>query len=132
VLIDIDHFKRINDTYGHPAGDAVLRGLAEHIAPQLRAADKLGRYGGEEMLAIMPGLTPMSLVAVLERLRASIAGYTILHQGSSLSVTASFGVTWMCSESDNVAALIDRSDAALYTAKHNGRDRISYLAPLVA
>jgi diguanylate cyclase (GGDEF)-like protein len=132
VLIDIDHFKRVNDTYGHPAGDAVLRGLAQHIASQLRETDFLGRYGGEEMLAIMPGLAHASPVAVLERLRVSIAKLAILHLGISLSVTASLGVAWMYDDSDTIEALIERSDAALYAAKHGGRDRISYVAPLAA
>jgi diguanylate cyclase (GGDEF)-like protein len=131
VMIDIDHFKHINDTHGHLAGDKVLRALADLIPTKLRASDILGRYGGEEMLAIMPGLISSSPVAVLERLRASIASHTVMHEGLALSVTASFGVTWFRG-TDTLESFVGRADAALYAAKHAGRDRISYATPLAA
>jgi len=132
AMIDIDHFKHINDTYGHLTGDKVLRALADLIPTQLRASDLLGRYGGEEMLVIMPGLISSSPVAVLERLRLLIASHTVMHEGVALSVTASFGVTWFRSSSDTLDALVGRADAALYAAKHAGRDRISYVIPRAA
>jgi len=132
VMIDIDHFKRINDTYGHLTGDKVLRELANLVAAALRTSDVLGRYGGEEMLAIMPGLISSSPVAVLERLRLSIASQRVMHEGIALSVTASFGVTWFRANTDTLDALVGRADAALYAAKRAGRDRISYVTPLAA
>jgi diguanylate cyclase (GGDEF)-like protein len=132
ALIDIDHFKKINDSFGHAAGDAVLCGLAAQLAGQMRATDRLGRYGGEEMLAILPGLPPESPSLVVERLRAAIAAWRTVHNGVELSATASFGVAWLQPPADTPEALIERADAALYAAKHGGRNRVSYAAPLAA
>jgi diguanylate cyclase (GGDEF)-like protein len=131
VIIDLDHFKRINDTYGHAVGDAVLRTIGPYLEQQVRSIDSIGRYGGEELLMVMPGLQEAYPATVIERLRASFAKLRIPAYPDELHVTASFGVAWLRGEADTASLLLERADQALYEAKRAGRDQVIY-APLRA
>lgn len=131
LFIDIDHFKRINDTHGHQIGDEVLREVAARIKAELRLSDALGRFGGEEFVALLIDATLADAQTVAERIRMGIAEPKILmSNGDKLSVTASLGVaTLSAPEShetlDHVAhAFIARADQALYKAKSDGRNRV--------
>ena len=126
ALIDIDHFKRVNDTMGHLTGDAVLRSMAEHITKQIRAGDSLGRYGGEELLLVLPDTAPQKPFLPIERLQRTVAKIPFIHEGTRFHVTASFGVAWFAPGRDSIENLIGRADQALYVAKDRGRDRVEY------
>jgi diguanylate cyclase (GGDEF)-like protein len=128
ALIDIDHFKRINDTFGHLAGDEVLRTLGAQLSRRIREGDALGRYGGEELLLIVPGSPPHRPFLPIERLRQLIAEIPFSYNSSQIRVTASVGVAWLVSASDTLEDLVARADAALYAAKDAGRDRVQYAA----
>jgi diguanylate cyclase (GGDEF)-like protein len=121
-MLDIDHFKHVNDTYGHSAGDAVLRAVVQRVLSVMRPYDTFGRFGGEEFLVIVPGLTPEELRDVLERVREAIARSPIVVDAHELSVTASLGGATR--DKDTADALIARADDALYAAKDQGRDRV--------
>ncbi len=125
VLIDLDHFKRVNDTYGHAAGDEVLRVVAKRLLRNVRGFDTAARFGGEEFVVAMPD-TPLDVAfAVADRIRMKIAEEPIrLPDGTDLSVTLSAGVAESVLPNESAADLIDRADKALYMAKHDGRDRI--------
>ncbi len=124
LLADCDQFKQVNDTYGHPAGDAVLIDLARLLQSNIRATDTLGRWGGEEFLAILPetGLDNASQLA--EKLRATISAYVFPAVGHK---TASFGIAQIRPD-ENIKDLVARADQALYLAKANGRNRVEALA----
>ena len=124
ALIDLDWFKRINDAYGHPTGDEVLRTFAITMFANVRAIDRFGRYGGEEFLLVLPDTTQQSAVGMLDRLRAIIAELEWSAFSAGMSVTMSAGVTVLHGNenSDNVLA---RADSALYAAKAQGRNRIN-------
>ncbi len=126
VMADLDSFKRINDHHGHVVGDAVLRECAARIKSITRPNDMVGRYGGEELLILMPGLQPAGLKQRMEQLRASIAGEPVLHQQLAVNVSCSFGVTWFTGDSCTLESLISVADSALYKAKQNGRNRVEY------
>lgn len=128
ALIDIDHFKRVNDTHGHQAGDEVLRTLGARLSVELRNGDALGRYGGEELLLVLPNASPQTPFQPLERLRQAIGSTPISHKSCLIKVTASFGVAWFVPAADRIENLIGRADAALYEAKFGGRDRVEYAA----
>ena len=128
AIIDIDHFKRINDTRGHLAGDEVLRTLGAKLMSRVRATDSLGRYGGEEFLLVVPGAPTQTPFLPLERLQRAVAEIPFSYSGSDIKVTASFGVAWLNAESDTTELLLGRADAALYSAKHAGRNRVEYAA----
>lgn len=121
-LIDIDHFKRINDTYGHPAGDAVLAKVSEVMRGELRDAVCVARYGGEEFAVLW--LTPLEEAAeALDRLREKVAGIPFEHDSNVIPVTLSGGAAHTEAD-DRIEALVRRSDEALYAAKLSGRNRI--------
>ncbi|MDQ5820624.1 MAG: GGDEF domain-containing protein [Actinomycetota bacterium] len=124
VLADLDDFKALNDRYGHPAGDAVLRAFAGILEETLREADVAGRWGGEEFLLLLPGTDASGGMLLAERIRATLAGRAILTpDGAAVRVTSSFGLTTHVpglSEIELVAA----ADAALYAAKRAGKDRV--------
>lgn len=125
ALIDLDHFKRINDEHGHPVGDRVLCAAAHHLQAALRAGDFVARWGGEEFLVLLPGTAEAEAMAVAERLRAAIAHSPSLLAAAGSQVTASFGVaTWTAADGhfEDLAGLLQRADEALYAAKHAGRD----------
>jgi len=123
IELDIDHFKRVNDTYGHPAGDAVLREVAGRITSALREYDVAGRIGGEEFLVVAPEMDADSLAALAERLRASTKGAPIAHGTDRIVVTTSVGAT-LSRPNDTPETLFARADEALYAAKAAGRNRV--------
>jgi len=120
ILIDIDHFKRVNDTYGHGVGDNVLVGMAEIMRECTREADSLARYGGEEFVMVCRHSGLAGCVATAEKLREEIAAHVFPGVGQ---VTASFGAA-TCHEADDAASLLGRADTALYRAKAAGRNRV--------
>jgi len=121
VMLGIDHFKRVNDTHGHLAGDRVIRQVASLLACGLRQAALLGRYGGEEFCILLTGIDQEHLAMILERLRSTVESTSILHEDLSISVTISLGATLELT--DSLQAMIDRADACLYRAKQGGRNR---------
>jgi diguanylate cyclase (GGDEF)-like protein len=128
-MIDIDHFKRVNDTWGHPTGDALLRAVSKACAEVLRATDHLGRVGGEEFLAVMPETGISEAIACAERMRAAVAALRLATPRGEVRCTISVGVATLAPGHADIAALVAAADAALYLAKANGRDRVE-LAPL--
>jgi two-component system cell cycle response regulator len=124
VLADLDHFKTVNDTYGHFAGDAVLREFTRRMAGAMRSYDSMGRYGGEEFLVVLPGCDDLCTASQSERMRVALSGEPMMINEQSHPVTASFGATcWRPGMSLNPEALIRAADDALYMAKNQGRDR---------
>ena len=127
VLADLDHFKLINDTHGHPVGDAVLRETAKRMAIPIRPYDALGRYGGEEFLIVLPGCGLTNAAKVAERIRCCIAAEPISTSAGALAVSASFGVAASDkTESLDINAIIETADQALYRAKREGRNRVAF------
>ena len=124
VLVDIDHFKRVNDTWGHEAGDAVLRQVARVLQDGVRSVDICVRYGGEEIALLLAQTDSEHAVEVAERLRARIAAQPLLHNGAAIPVTASFGVATYPETVKVRDQLFPASDKALYIAKHEGRNRV--------
>jgi diguanylate cyclase (GGDEF)-like protein len=123
IMLDIDHFKAINDTFGHAAGDAVLRGFATRLGLFLRAEDVGARWGGEEFLIVLPFTDLEGATAVAERLRAALADEPFLiPNGEAITVTLSGGCA-SCRDADS-ERLVREADAALYEAKYSGRNRI--------
>jgi two-component system, cell cycle response regulator len=128
VLFDIDHFKRVNDTFGHLVGDDVIRGVATRSSSQIRRYDTLGRYGGEEFLLIAPECGAEQAASLAERMRRAICGRLFVSGISSIAVTASFGVASTDQRYRDVRALLEAADEALYMAKRAGRNG-TQLAP---
>lgn len=124
IMADIDHFKSINDTLGHPAGDATLVEFTRRIADSLREGDQLGRYGGEEFLVLLPGAAPDAAQNAAERLRNAIAGSAFKIGAEERTITASFGVAVSIYANDTPASVIAAADRALYGAKESGRNRV--------
>ena len=124
LLIDIDHFKKFNDTWGHQLGDLVLQEVAQIIKSCSRSTDLVARYGGEEMAVILPNTNKDSVKEIAERIRNSIANHIIQHEGQTLTVTISVGLAMYNSEVKDKDELIRQADAALYKAKHNGRNQV--------
>jgi two-component system, cell cycle response regulator len=126
LLIDVDHFKRVNDTYGHDVGDEVLREFAVRLASNVRAVDLACRHGGEEFVVIMPDTRMDDALRIAERLRASVSGSPFRVAGAEqpLTVTISVGVAVTAGEGDTPEALIKRADAAVYQAKREGRNQV--------
>ncbi|HYM53646.1 MAG TPA: diguanylate cyclase [Candidatus Dormibacteraeota bacterium] len=124
AFIDIDRFKPVNDTYGHNAGDAVLRQIASLIADNVRASDLFGRYGGEEFMLILPETTPAEAVVLAEKLRTLVMQQPLVIAGKQqLQLTISSGVAGEIGSQLQVDALVDQADAAMYAAKSLGRNR---------
>lgn len=128
LMLDIDHFKQVNDTHGHAAGDLALRALAARLQLELRAEDVLARYGGEEFVVIARELDPEQGLAFAERLRSQIQAMVLeLPEGGQLKVTISVGLACLREHGDTDAkGMVARADAALYRAKARGRNRVEF------
>lgn len=124
IMLDIDHFKQVNDIYSHAVGDQVLRALAETCRANLREVDLLGRYGGEEFAILLPETDVQGAEQVAERLRHEIASAPVMTRRGPITVTVSLGVTGALNGSSELAVLLDRADTAMYAAKQAGRDRV--------
>ena len=128
VMLDLDHFKQVNDRYGHAAGDNVIRSLANLLRQRLRRVDSLGRYGGEEFVAVLPNCTAEQARQVFDEIRLRFAALSFNAGARSFSVSLSAGI----SETDGHTApgmLLEQADQALYVAKHNGRNQVRIAAP---
>jgi diguanylate cyclase (GGDEF)-like protein len=133
VMIDIDHFKSVNDQYGHMVGDQVLREVARRLTDSIRPYDTVGRYGGEEFLLIMPDFDALQDMIRLEAIHDAICVEPIPLSHGRVKITCSFGVSVMHeNEIDGWEEFLDRADKALYRAKHGGRNRIAYDIPSVS
>ncbi len=129
LLFDLDHFKRVNDQYGHQAGDQMLIEVSALVREQLRDSDLLSRYGGEEFLVIAPNTGPAEAALLAERLRGSIEATVFLEDHEELAehglqATVSIGLASFSNDSDNEEVLIGNADRNLYRAKHEGRNRV--------
>jgi len=122
LLFDLDHFKLVNDTHGHPAGDAVLRAFADRMHAELRLGDTSGRWGGEEFLVILPRTDIDGGLEVSERIRAATEAEPVVVGGSSISVTVSGGCA--LGPGNSIVALVDLADSCMYQAKVAGRNQI--------
>jgi diguanylate cyclase (GGDEF)-like protein len=123
-MIDIDHFKRVNDTFGHGAGDEVLKGVVGTIKTLLRDGDLFARIGGEELVVLMPDTGLDAARRVAERLRAAIEAERYPLPDNSVTITASIGLALTPFPPEPLPALLDRADRALYAAKAAGRNRV--------
>lgn len=126
LQLDLDRFKRINDQYGHAAGDAVLVAFASCLKAQLRESDLLARTGGEEFLVYTPNVTEAVARSIAERLRASVEQLQIVEDGTPLPVSTSIGVAWVPDGSAPAEACLARADEMLYEAKRDGRNRVAF------
>ena len=132
MFLDIDHFKAINDSHGHAGGDRCLQAVAERISAELRSGDYLGRWGGEEFVALLPGSSIDDARYVSERVRSSIAAVPVALDERTVAITISIGIAVFDPLRDDAAALTARADAALYRAKQAGRNRVEATAEAVA
>jgi diguanylate cyclase (GGDEF)-like protein len=131
IMIDVDHFKRVNDTYGHSIGDQVLKQIASLAETTLRPCDLFGRLGGEEFALLMPETSGAAALVVAERLRNTIAEHPMtLHGGGTIHVTASFGVAELSASFNTLTAWLERADTMLYAAKSGGRNRTQLAEPM--
>jgi two-component system cell cycle response regulator len=132
LIVDLDRFKRINDTFGHPAGDAVLREAARRMKAAVRRYDAVGRYGGEEFLIVLPGCGLSDAASQAERIREAVSAEPFRFGATTLPVTCSIGLTSRGAPSPSDAgALIREADSALYRAKDNGRNRVEIAEPVL-
>jgi two-component system cell cycle response regulator len=133
LLFDIDHFKQVNDTYGHPAGDDVLRELASRTMNSVRSVDLVARLGGEEFVVVMPETDLAIAAGVAERLRLAVAREPFVFgaDGRTLSVTISIGITAAAASNDDRDLMLKRADEALYTAKTRGRNCLIVRSPIM-
>ncbi len=122
LLLDIDFFKKVNDTYGHGGGDEALKRFVEGCGTALRPNDLLGRFGGEEFVVLLPETNPYVAVSIAERLRTAVEALTITHDGTSFRITVSCGVAAVAA--DGLDGALSRADIALYEAKQKGRNRV--------
>jgi diguanylate cyclase (GGDEF)-like protein len=135
LMADVDHFKSINDTYGHRAGDEVLRELARLLSEKLRSIDKAARYGGEELFVMMPETSLAEARQVAERVRSAVAEHTFVVDPEDdeppipLRLTASLGVAGLPDSAKSLDALVENADRALYAAKHRGRNLVVVADP---
>jgi len=124
IMLDVDHFKKVNDTYGHSVGDQVLRVVAQRCREHMRKIDLLGRYGGEEFAILLQETDQKTAEVIAERLRQYLADNPVDSDSGPLKITASLGLATLWAECPNLAALLDRADAGLYNAKRTGRNRV--------
>lgn len=122
IFADIDHFKKVNDTLGHTAGDGALQWVARKLSTSVRKTDMVGRYGGEEFVILLPATPPEAALVTAEHMREQISASPCPYTESV--ITISFGVT-AARSGDNISSLLDRADAALYASKREGRNRVT-------
>jgi diguanylate cyclase (GGDEF)-like protein len=127
LLIDADHFKRVNDTHGHLCGDELLRAIAKTVGDSLRQPDVLARFGGEELIVFLPHTDPLGAVDVAERIRERVQALSVPWQSATVSTTVSIGVAPMRSELPSLDWFIHEADTALYAAKSAGRNCVRAL-----
>lgn len=127
LVVDLDFFKKINDQYGHIAGDYVLKTLVNCLEDTMRSSDMLFRYGGEEFTLLLAGTDKEGAYKFAERVRRAVANYPFVYNGKEIPVTASIGVASLASLDDS-KRLFEKADAALYRAKENGRNQVHYYA----
>lgn len=125
LMLDIDHFKKVNDTYGHLAGDFILKEVAKIIKNMIRKSDICGRFGGEEFIILLPNNKLSGAMKLAERLRQAIENYNFEFKGQKIKITVSIGITSV-GINDSFESLIQRVDEALYEAKSKGRNRVEY------
>ena len=131
LMVDVDHFKAVNDRYGHPGGDLVLKQVAQRLARQLRQVDVAARYGGDEFMVILPETPGESAALVADRICRAIAAETVaMPSGDEVPVTVSIGVASFPDDADTRDGLISAADRALYAAKHTGRNRAGRHGPV--
>jgi diguanylate cyclase (GGDEF)-like protein len=123
AMLDIDHFKQVNDNYGHPAGDRVIKSIARLLKQRLRASDLVGRFGGEEFAVVLVDADRTTAMKVLDTIRGDFSRLRHLAEGKEFSVTFSCGIADI-SQFPDTAKLNDAADKALYKAKHAGRNRV--------
>ena len=131
LLLDLDHFKKLNDTYGHPAGDAALKSAAEVLKRHLRKGDLAARYGGEEFVAILPASDETGATHLAERVREAVQGNRLVFEGAKIHMTASFGLAVWPRDAKDPEGLLAAADRALYAAKQAGRNRVVMASTLV-
>jgi diguanylate cyclase (GGDEF)-like protein len=129
LLADVDHFKLVNDTYGHLTGDAVLRTLAAEMRQQVRESDLVGRFGGEEFVILLRGTTAEEACRVAERIRRGVGVVRVLTKDMIVGATVSIGIAALGSHGGTLVELLESADEALYRAKRAGRDRICLANP---
>ena len=127
IIIDIDHFKRVNDSYGHLFGDVVLKHVAARMQDTVRKYDIIGRIGGEEFLIITPGTSIEDAVTLAERLREEVGRVPVTDRDVNVDVTVSAGIASLIEGEDSIETLLRRADTALYKAKREGRNRVAIL-----
>ncbi|WP_349292058.1 GGDEF domain-containing protein [Pseudomonas sp. KB-10] len=123
AMLDLDHFKQINDSHGHLVGDAVLRHCADHLQQRLRRNDSIGRYGGEEFLLILPGTDASGALELVDQLRQSLTQHPAQIDDKHIALSFSAGVYGSTSSvAEDITAMLLKADTALYRAKHAGRN----------
>ena len=124
IMVDLDHFKKCNDNFGHLVGDVVLKEVAGILKQNVREIDLVGRFGGEEFCILLPEANKADAYVVAERIRKAVEGYTIKAYDETLSITISMGISSFPEGSRGLDELIENADTALYEAKRQGRNRI--------
>jgi diguanylate cyclase (GGDEF)-like protein len=125
LMIDLDYFKQINDTFGHPAGDRVLCAVADILRRELRQVDQLARYGGEEFAAILPETAESEALAIANRIRQAIAARPLaISETEGAELTISIGLAIFPDDANSVEGLVEKADQSLYAAKAAGRNRV--------
>ncbi len=125
LMVDLDHFKKVNDVYGHLAGDAVLKAVAKTVSGQIRGYDSLGRFGGEEFVVLLPGVSESEAVAAAERIRLAVRDIEVTDEANLIgNLSVSIGVAVYPSHGNALEKLISAADAALYRAKNGGRNQV--------
>jgi diguanylate cyclase (GGDEF)-like protein len=132
ILCDIDHFKSVNDTHGHPMGDVVLKGVARTLQKEARTTDLVARYGGEEFAVVMPETDAAGALVIAERIRERVKALRFDTGQGPLQVTLSLGIAAVPDDADGKARLVERADGCLYQAKRGGRDRSVSASSLAA
>ena len=125
LMLDIDFFKKVNDTYGHAAGDIVLEEVARIIKSCTRNVDTAARYGGEEFVVMFNNTTPSAAMTIAERIRKLVEDKVILYDGQNIEVTISIGVSSYNFDNESAKSIVERADNALYESKRNGRNRVT-------